>query len=227
MGKATGNEDFVDFGLPSGNLWAKCNIGADKPWIKGDYFAWGEIAPKSDYSWETYKYCNGMWNGMTKYVKGDKYCATSLSDGLRNLEPVDDVAYMTYGDSYMIPTIDDWNELCNNSFVQWTDNYNNTNVPGCIVYRAKKNEEKGRFGKASSSYTLADMHIFLPAGGFIEGTTIKCGVTHSVYWTSTVSAICSNNGGDYIFYAKESAYSGELRCVGLLVRAIKKVNVTE
>ena len=32
--------DYVDLGLPSGNLWAKCNVGASKPEDVGDYFAW-------------------------------------------------------------------------------------------------------------------------------------------------------------------------------------------
>lgn len=224
---AAGNVELVDFGLPSGNLWAICNIGAKKPWDAGNYYAWGETTTKSDYSWETYKYCNGRWNGITKYGKSDNYCAEGFSDSLRNLEPIDDVAYITYGDSYMIPTVDDWHELFNNSYMQWTDNYNDTGTKGCIIYRAKKDEDKGVFGKKTlSSYSLADTHIFLPVGGYMDGTTLKCDDTHCVYWTSTVSNICSNNGRDYIFFAKSAGYSGELRCEGLLVRAIKKVRIT-
>ena len=37
--------EYVDLGLPSGTLWATCNIGADKPEDRGDYFMWGEITP--------------------------------------------------------------------------------------------------------------------------------------------------------------------------------------
>jgi hypothetical protein len=33
--------DYVDLGLPSGNLWATCNIGAENPEDAGLYFAWG------------------------------------------------------------------------------------------------------------------------------------------------------------------------------------------
>ena len=50
--------DYVDLGLPSGTLWATCNVGANVPEEYGDLFAWGEVEPKSDYSWNTYKYCN-------------------------------------------------------------------------------------------------------------------------------------------------------------------------
>ena len=35
------NHEYVDLGLPSGTLWATCNIGADSPTDYGDYFAWG------------------------------------------------------------------------------------------------------------------------------------------------------------------------------------------
>ena len=37
--------DFVDLGLPSGTLWATCNVGAEAPEGYGDYFAWGETGP--------------------------------------------------------------------------------------------------------------------------------------------------------------------------------------
>ena len=40
------NSGWVDLGLPSGLLWATCNVGADTPEEFGDYFAWGETQPK-------------------------------------------------------------------------------------------------------------------------------------------------------------------------------------
>ncbi len=40
--------DYVDLGLPSGTLWATCNVGASSPEEYGDYFAWGETEPKND-----------------------------------------------------------------------------------------------------------------------------------------------------------------------------------
>ena len=33
---------FIDLGLPSGTLWAKCNLGASTPQETGKYYAWGE-----------------------------------------------------------------------------------------------------------------------------------------------------------------------------------------
>ena len=34
--------DYVDLGLPSGTLWATCNVGANEPQDVGLYFAWGD-----------------------------------------------------------------------------------------------------------------------------------------------------------------------------------------
>ena len=46
--------NYVDMGLPSGTLWATCNVGADTPEGNGWYVAWGEIAEKNYYSWSNY-----------------------------------------------------------------------------------------------------------------------------------------------------------------------------
>lgn len=56
---------MIDLGLPSGTKWSCCNVGANKPWEYGEYFAWGEISDKATYSLENYKYAyqdeNGRW----------------------------------------------------------------------------------------------------------------------------------------------------------------------
>ena len=50
--------EWVDLGLPSGTLWATCNIGANAPEDYGDYFAWGETKPKDNYDLNNYKWYN-------------------------------------------------------------------------------------------------------------------------------------------------------------------------
>lgn len=42
--------EYVDLGLPSGILWATCNVGANSPEDYGDYFAWGETTPDINYT---------------------------------------------------------------------------------------------------------------------------------------------------------------------------------
>ena len=51
---SSGNENnghkYVDLGLPSGVKWATCNIGANSPEEYGDFYAWGEVATKAEYT---------------------------------------------------------------------------------------------------------------------------------------------------------------------------------
>ena len=44
--------EYVDLGLPSGLKWATCNVGASLPSEYGNYYAWGEIEPKDNYTQE-------------------------------------------------------------------------------------------------------------------------------------------------------------------------------
>ena len=67
--------EYVDLDLPSGTLWATCNVGAETPEGIGDYFAWGETEPKDVYDWSGYKYgdiVDGLF-AMTKYCS-DSCC---------------------------------------------------------------------------------------------------------------------------------------------------------
>jgi len=59
--KSTLDYEYVDLGLPSGTLWAKCNIGANSETDYGLYFAWGETQGYADastkaFSWSDYKF---------------------------------------------------------------------------------------------------------------------------------------------------------------------------
>ena len=45
---------MIDLGLPSGTLWACCNVGATKQEECGSYFAWGETKEKDLYNESTY-----------------------------------------------------------------------------------------------------------------------------------------------------------------------------
>ena len=47
---------LIDLGLPSGTMWACCNVGAGTPEESGYFFAWGETKPKDVYSLSNYTY---------------------------------------------------------------------------------------------------------------------------------------------------------------------------
>ena len=60
-----GEHAYVDLGLPSGTLWATCNLGADTPEDYGDYFAWGETAHKEIYDWKVTDMAVFSMSGMS------------------------------------------------------------------------------------------------------------------------------------------------------------------
>ena len=60
--------EWVDLGLPSGTLWATCNVGASAPEEYGDYFAWGETKPKEVYSWDTYQVVQRQFHHADKVL---------------------------------------------------------------------------------------------------------------------------------------------------------------
>ncbi len=93
--------EYVDLGLPSGTLWATCNVGASAPEQYGDYFAWGETEPKEVYNWETYKWCNGSDDTFTKYCTNSEY---GKVDGKTVLDPQDDAAFVNWGLGWRMPT---------------------------------------------------------------------------------------------------------------------------
>lgn len=106
-----GDHEYVDLGLPSGTLWANCNIGANAPEEYGDYFAWGETQPKSEYTLETYTLYNHDGGYYTKYTG---------EDGLTALLPEDDAATANWGNDWMMPANDQWQELLNNTYHELT-----------------------------------------------------------------------------------------------------------
>lgn len=111
---------YVDLGLPSGTLWATCNVGADTPEGFGDYFAWGETTPKTTYNWSTYQYCNGDYDQMTKYCDRPDFGYNGFTDNLTVLQPMDDAATTNWGNGWCMPTDDQWGELLRKTTNQWT-----------------------------------------------------------------------------------------------------------
>ena len=154
----------VDLGLPSGLKWACCNVGATTPEEYGGYYAWGETEGKGDYDWDTYKYCNGSHNSMTKYCTSSSY---GTVDNKTTLEPADDVATVKWGGSWRMPTTDEQQELKNNCTWTWTT------LNGVNGYRVT--------GPNGNS-------IFLPAAGYRYGTEVYFRGSSGLYWSSSLDS---------------------------------------
>ena len=89
--------EYVDLGLPSGIMWAKCDLGASSPERYGDEYSWGETWTKT--STKYYYFTDIVEGQYTKYDSRDKRFF---------LEKEDDVAYLRLGEGWRYPT---WNEV--------------------------------------------------------------------------------------------------------------------
>ena len=127
----------VDMGLSV--MWGDVNLGAEKPEDFGNYYAWGEVEPKGDYSWETYKWAEGSHLKITKYCEDRFWAGKGLPDKKIVLDPEDDAAHVKLGIKWRIPTIEEWEELMTNCTWFWTQNYNGTRTRGRIVTAANGN----------------------------------------------------------------------------------------
>ena len=226
---------YVNLGLPSGTLWATTNIGATNPQDFGDYIAWGETAPyyssatgtwtdgKKGYWWKNYKYCSETdTSKMTKYYSHENY--GNNPDYKTILDSDDDAAIAIWGGNWVMPTESEGDELLANCYCPWVESYNETGVPGRIVYKAKSDSDKGKAAGGEATYDLSDPHIFFPAAGWYEGVDKKTNDSDypngpiGEYWYS------GNNGGSYAFCLElkqaSIAESMQARCYGLPVRPV-------
>lgn len=195
--------EWVDLGLPSGTLWATCNVGASSPEEYGDFFAWGETQPKDMYKWSTYKYCNGSDNTMTKYCNNSSFGYNGFTDTLTELLPEDDAATANWGTGWQMPTIEQMKELYNNCSHQWTTQ---NSVNGVLVTGPNGNT------------------IFLPAAGDrFYGDHYSVG-NDGEYWSRSLSP-----SGDYSafllhFSSRYWFLDSNYRYVGESVRPVRVQN---
>lgn len=92
--------EYVDLGLPSGLKCATCNVGATSPEQYGNYYVWGEISIKSEYSEENYTI---------------KYKRTSDMSG----NSIFDTAGVNWGGGWRMPTKEEFEGLLNNCKWEW------------------------------------------------------------------------------------------------------------
>ena len=146
---------LIDLGLPSGTLWAACNVGATSPEQAGLYFAWGEISGfaadeegKSEraFFWENYK------------GKEISYDLTSEQDA----------AHACMGGNWRMPTKDQFQELLDNCNVVWTTNYNGTGVSG-YIFTSKVNGNS----------------VFFPAAGYCYNSSVGGVGSDGGYWSAS------------------------------------------
>ena len=210
-GVTISSDDYVNLGLPSGTLWASCNVGANAPYERGGLYAWGETSQKAFYGYENYFDADsssasaynlfGMEGQELQSVVGTKY----------------DVASVVCGPGYMMPTEAQLNELCIEC--KWIKDTLN-GFTGMVV--TGPNEKS----------------IFLPTGGVGDENGISRRNDIGYYWggellecdtifnnkkegdSAWASALYMNTAGS----EGEANSVGIKRFLGLSVRPVYKIN---
>ena len=161
----------VDLGLSV--YWASYNVGAEAPEEYGNYYAWGELAPKQNYTWDTFK-----WKGNMKY------CTDTLSSNLTSLkmmELADDAANYHWGGNWRIASDADVTELYNNCYFD-----NNAEMNGVKGVRITS--------------TINGNDIFIPYSGFLRYNSVVNGAGSMYLFFLRDLYFCRATYGFYIWW---------------------------
>lgn len=177
--------EAIDLGLSV--KWASFNIGASAPEEYGDYYAWGELNPyyteghsqdnpcnmwesgKTGYNWESYIFCDGSYNSLTKYNTMNEY---GYVDNKTVLDAIDDVASVKLGGEWRLPTVEEIDELLDSNNCAWEE--------------MTINDIKG-FKITSKKSGFSDKWIFLPSAGDRDDNYIELKtVSYGCYWSSSI-----------------------------------------
>lgn len=215
---------MIDLGLPSGTLWACCNVGAQSPEGTGCYYSWGETTGscegKNYFSWEHYKHIHYNPNDdsvfgycLTKYCQDSEYGYNGFTDELTTLESGDDAAIANWGSQYRMPNRTEVNELLNKNYTSWTVTTVD-GVKGLLV--------------TSLIEGFTDKNIFLPLTGLFNGRTVDDEGVYAEYWTSSLYTRIPNSA--YMFKIYDDAKKGtgnRERDRGLTIRPITQLTIVD
>jgi uncharacterized repeat protein (TIGR02543 family) len=194
-GQINGHE-WVCLGLPSGTLWATCNVGATNPEDYGDFFAWGETAPKETYNWDTYIYHYDS-GGLTKYCSAANYGYNDFTDGLTTLEAEDDAATANWGSVWRMPTSAELYEL----------------KTYCTLRKTTKNGVNGHLFTGPNGNS-----IFLPNASMTDNPNDAS--TYGYYWSSSLYSNFPEQSNAFMLYNGSSGVTYLYRFMGLSVRPV-------
>ena len=186
--------EYVDLGLPSGTLWATCNVGASSPEEYGDYFAWGETVTKDTYNWSTYFDTEDGGSTFKKYYN---------NGGLTALLPEHDAATANWGSGWRMPSLDQIKELINSNYTTttWTT-------------------QNGINGRKITSNSNGNS-IFLPAAGYRDDTSLSYAGSYGYYWSRSLYASNSYNACSLNFGSSYVDWSRSYRDYGRSVRPVR------
>jgi hypothetical protein len=191
-------EDFVDLGLPSGTLWAKCNLGAEKETDFGLFFQWGDTHGYSDVGENQFKRNDYKWDNSGNISKYNE------TDNKLVLDNEDDPVFAATNGKFKSPTQEQLQELINHTDHEWIENFEESGVNG-MMFINKNDDTK---------------YIFIPAAGDCYAGSHHGVGSWGYVWSA--SRYMSNAYGAWYmyFYAGDFHMNVFSRCSGYSVRGI-------
>ena len=158
--------EYVDLGLPSGLKWATHNIGATSPSEYGDYYAWGELFTKDEYTES---------NSLTYGKPMDDISGTEY-----------DAATINWGSEWRMPTKDEMQELIDCCGWEWTKQ---NNVYGHKV--TSKTNGNSIFLPAAGYCTGTMLNVAGSAGYYWSSSPCDNGNAYNLYFNSSIHYVSS------------------------------------
>ena len=215
---------FVDMGLPSGTLWATCDIDVTKPngfcntpyTYEKSFFSWGNIDGHNPISTSEFDYDWGDMNGLKPYYEGQPYGNTPGSTLTGNIPfgKEFDAACANLGAPWRIPTEEDYTELFDNIIFIDADGTNIGNPDNKLV------EVNGVLGIYIQS-KINGNRLFFSCSGRGKGSSWLNRGSHGCYWSSTLYS--NDYCGQYLLFYYGSTSPANVydrRYYGFAVRAV-------
>ena len=188
---------MVDLGLPIGTKWAKYNLGANSETEYGDYFAWGETTPRGE-DWTT----TAPYDWAHSPIPQEVSDLSQYVDSSYNLLPEYDAAHVQLGGDWHMPTSGQVKELKDYTTSAWTENYQGSGING-------------------SSFTGPNgNHIFIPAAGRRDGSSVKYVGVRADLWGPALKSNIPANAQYFYFYSGVASSTFTSRYYGFCIRPV-------
>ena len=195
---------YVDLGLPSRTLWAKCNVGETYETGYGDYFMWGSTTPNTpdECTWRNAPFNGGSSSFNSTYFNSVK--DTVCPNGV--LAKKYDAASQIMGGDWRMPTEAELRELLSGTTNEWIANYNETGVSG-RKFTSKKDTSK---------------YIFIPAADLYDNGSVSNIGDRGYVWSSSLNTSDPESALELDFNSGNYYVLNLSRYSGLSVRGVLK-----
>ena len=178
--------EYVDLGLPSGTMWATCNVGASKPEDSGLLFQFGRVNGYK-YGDINHKFRTNTQNledgSKSEYIhitsSGKTYDENDI------LDLADDAAHVNMGGKWKMPTQTQYSEMFNNT----THKVETINGVKGMLFTSNINNKR----------------LFIPFAGYWYNGSFAAAGSRAYVWSSQVHPSFVNSA--YILYCNSGGYA--------------------